>query len=424
LVQILDGLRGAFKVSELRNKILFTLAMIFIFRLGTHVPVPGVDVAKFQALIGQGMLFGFFDVISGGAFKSFSVFAMSIVPYINASIIMQLLTVVIPHLEKLAKEGDEGRKKISQYTRYFTVILAFLQAVGMSAVMGRSGTLHNPGYPSYIVIIITLTAGTALLMWVGEQITEHGIGNGISLLIFAGIVSRLPSGISNLFMQLQAGTINVLSLLILVVIGALVVAAVVAVQEGQRRIPVQYAKRVVGRRVYGGQTTHLPLKVNQAGVIPVIFASSLLMFPAQIAQWFKGSAVADFFTQYFGWGTAPYTIAYALLIIGFTYFYTAVIMNPVDVADNIKKYGGFIPGIRPGRPTADYITRVMNKITLAGAVFLALIAILPNFVLLATRIPNIYFGGTALLIVVGVALDTMKQIESQLLMRSYQGFIK
>ncbi len=424
MAQILDGLRGAFKVSELRNKIFFTLAMIFIFRLGTHVPVPGVDVAKFKELIGSGMLFGFFDVISGGAFKSFSVFAMSIVPYINASIIMQLLTVVIPHLEKLAKEGEEGRKKISQYTRYFTVVLAFLQAVGMSAVMGRSGTLHNPGFASYAVIIITLTAGTALLMWIGEQITEHGIGNGISLLIFAGIVSRLPAGTNNLFMQLQAGTINVLSILILIVIGALVIAGVVAVQEGQRRIPVQYAKRVVGRRVYGGQTTHLPLKVNQAGVIPVIFASSLLMFPAQIAQWFQGSAVADFFTRYFGWGTAAHTIAYALLIIGFTYFYTAVIMNPVDVAENIKKYGGFIPGIRPGRPTAEYIARVMNRITLAGAVFLALIAILPNFVLLATRIPNIYFGGTALLIVVGVALDTMKQIESHLLMRSYQGFIK
>lgn len=424
MTQLVDGLKGAFKVSELRTKLLFTLSMIFIFRLGAHIPVPGVDVARFNELIAEGMLFTFFDVIAGGAFKSFSVFAMSIVPYINASIIMQLLTVVIPHLERLAKEGEEGRKKISQYTRYFTVVLAFLQAIGMSALMGKTGAIPNPGFASLAVIVITLTAGTTLLMWLGEQITERGIGNGISLLIFAGIVSRLPSGIQNLYLQLQAGTINILSIIILVVIGALVIAAVVKVNEGQRRIPVQYAKRVVGRRVYGGQTTHLPLKVNQAGVIPVIFASSILMFPEQIANWFQGSAIAQFYIQYFGWSSAAHTVFYALLIIGFTYFYTAVIMNPVDVADNIKKYGGFLPGIRPGRPTAEYIARVMNRITLAGAVFLAAIAILPNFVLLATRIPNIYFGGTALLIVVGVALDTMKQIESHLLMRSYQGFIK
>jgi len=424
LSSLVDGLKGAFKVSELRTKLLFTLSMIFIFRLGAHIPVPGVDVAKFNELIADGMLFSFFDVISGGAFKAFSVFAMSIIPYINASIIMNLLTVVIPHLEKLAKEGEEGRKKISQYTRYFTVILAFLQAVGMSALMAKTGAISMPGFVAISVIVITLVAGTTLLMWLGEQITERGIGNGISLLIFAGIVSSLPQGIENLYLQFQAGTINVFSLLLLIVIGAVVIAAIVRVNEGQRRIPVQYAKRVVGRRVYGGQTTHLPLKVNQAGVIPVIFASSILMFPEQIASWFTNSAIAQFYVNWFGWGSAAHTAFYALLIIGFTYFYTAVIMNPVDVADNIKKYGGFLPGIRPGRPTAEYIARVMNRITLAGAVFLALVAILPNFVLLATRIPNIYFGGTALLIVVGVALDTMKQIESHLLMRSYQGFIK
>ncbi|MCG8402782.1 MAG: preprotein translocase subunit SecY [Firmicutes bacterium] len=421
---MVEGLKGAFKVSELRTKLLFTLAMIFIFRVGAHIPVPGVDVVKFNELIAEGMLFTFFDVIAGGAFKSFSVFAMSIVPYINASIIMNLLTVVIPHLEKLAKEGEEGRKKITQYTRYFTVALAFLQAVGMSVLMSNFGAIPSPGFLSLAVIVITLVAGTTLLMWLGEQITEHGIGNGISLLIFAGIVSRLPSGIHNLYLQLDAGTINVLSLLLLVFIGTLVIAAVVAVNEGQRRIPVQYAKRVVGRRVYGGQTTHLPLKVNQAGVIPVIFASSIMMFPEQIASWFQTSGIAQFYVNYFGWGSAAHSVIYALLIIGFTFFYTAVIMNPVDVADNIKKYGGFLPGIRPGRPTAEYIARVMNRVTLAGAIFLAIIAILPNFVLLATRIPNIYFGGTALLIVVGVALDTMKQIESHLLMRSYQGFIK
>jgi preprotein translocase subunit SecY len=396
--------------------------MIFIFRLGAHVPVPGVNADKFAELVRSGLIFGFFDVISGGALKNFSVFAMSITPYINASIIMQLLTVVIPHLERLSKEGEEGRKKITQYTRYFTVLLAFIQGLGM--VIGVKGSLYNPSIWSYLVVAITITAGTTFLMWIGEQITEKGIGNGISLLIFAGIVSRVPSGAVSIYQYLDAKTINIFSIILLVVIGALVIAGIVAVQEGQRRIPVQYAKRVVGRRVYGGQSTHLPLRVNQAGVIPVIFASSLMMFPESLAQWFAGSNISMMYVKYFGWGTALHTIAYALLIIGFTYFYTAVIMNPVDVADNIKKYGGFIPGLRPGRPTAEYISRVMSKVTLAGAVFLALIAILPNFVLVATRIPNIYFGGTALLIVVGVALDTMKQVESHLLMRSYQGFIK
>lgn len=421
---MLNSLKNAFKIDELRNKVLFTLAMLFIFRLGAHIPVPGVNADVFRKLVEGGTLFGFFDVISGGAFKNFSIFAMSITPYINASIIIQLLTVVIPTLERLAKEGEEGRKKITQYTRYLTVVLAFVQAIGTVFALRNQGVLGNPSIWSYLLVAITITAGTTFLMWLGEQITEKGIGNGISLLIFAGIVSRVPSGIYNIVEYLQAGTINILSVILLVVIGALVIAAIVAVQEGQRRIPVQYAKRVVGRRVYGGQTTHLPLKVNQAGVIPVIFASSILMFPTQIAQWFSGNKVADWFVQYFGWGSFLHTVFYALLIIGFTYFYTAVIMNPIDIADNIKKYGGFIPGIRPGRPTAEYISRVMGRVTLAGAVFLALIAVLPNFVLLATRIPNIYFGGTALLIVVGVALDTMKQVESHMLMRSYQGFIK
>ena len=419
---MLESLKSALTVSELRNKLLFTLALLFVFRIGAHVPVPGVDVDTFRELIGTGALLGFFDVISGGAFKNFSVFAMSITPYINASIIMQLLTVVIPHLERLAKEGEEGRKKITQYTRYFTVILAFIQAIGLSIFLKPA--ILTPGIISYLIIAITLTAGTAFLMWLGEQITEKGIGNGISLIIFAGIVSRLPSGLENLYLQLSAGTINFFSVFLLFVVGGLIIAGIVAVNEGQRRIPVQYAKRVVGRRVYGGQTTHLPLKVNQAGVIPVIFASSILMFPEQMMHWMSGSPIAAFFMKIFSWGSPLHTIIYALLIIGFTYFYTAVIMNPVDMADNIKKYGGFIPGIRPGRPTAEHIARLMGRITLAGAVFLAAIAILPNFVLIATKIPNIYFGGTALLIVVGVALDTMKQIESHLLMRSYQGFIK
>jgi preprotein translocase subunit SecY len=421
-LQFLGTLQAALKVSELRSKLLFTLAMLLIFRIGAHIPTPGVRPEAMVELIQSGILFGFFDVISGGAFKNFSVFAMGIIPYINASIIMQLLTVVIPKLERLAKEGEEGRKKILQYTRYFTAVLAFLQALGMSVAI--KGALIVPSVINYLFVALILTAGTVFLMWLGEQITEKGIGNGISLLIFAGIVSRIPEGVTRVVEYLQVGTINILSVIALVGIGLLVIAAVVAIHEGQRRIPVQYAKRVIGRRVYGGQTTHLPLKVNQAGVIPVIFASSFLIFPEQVLQWFSGSVVAAWFLNWFYWGSFVHTTLYALLIIGFTYFYTAIIMNPVDMADNIKKHGGFIPGIRPGRPTAEYISKVLSRITLAGALFLALIAILPNFVLIATQIPNVYFGGTALLIVVGVAMETMKQVEAHLLMRSYQGFIK
>jgi len=419
---VLSGLKSAVFTPELRTRLFFTVGLIIVFRLGAHIPVPGVNPEVVADLIKTGALFGFIDVISGGAFKNFSVFAMSIIPYINASIIMQLLTVVIPHLERLSKEGEEGRKKIVQYTRYGTVILAFMQAIGMTAFL--RGALVNPNLFNYLVVAVSLTAGTVLLMWMGERITEKGIGNGISLLIFAGIVSRVPAGGARLLEYLHAGTINILSVVALVVIALVVIAAIVAVNEGQRRIPVQYTKRVVGRKVYGGQSTHLPLRVNTAGVIPVIFASSLLIFPEQVAGWLKGNIVAEWYMQVLHWGSPLHTMIYALLVIGFTYFYTAVIMNPVDVADNIKKYGGFIPGIRPGRPTAEYISKVMSRITLAGGSFLALIAILPGFVLLATRIPNIYFGGTALLIVVGVALETMKQLEAHLLMRSYQGFIK
>ncbi|MGQ9823523.1 MAG: preprotein translocase subunit SecY [Desulfotomaculales bacterium] len=418
---MLESLRNAVKIEELRGKILFTVVMLLVFRIGAHIPVPGVSTKVFADLVASGVLFGFFDVISGGAFKNFSIFAMSITPYINASIIMQLLTVVIPQLERLAKEGEEGRKKITQYTRYLTVVLAFIQAIGMSVALKHA--FLKPGVEQYLLVALTLTAGTAFLMWIGEQITEKGIGNGISLLIFAGIVSRVPAGAVRVVEYLKAGTINFFSIFLLLVIGAAVIAGIVLVHEGQRRIPVQYAKRVVGRRVYGGQSTHIPLRVNQAGVIPIIFASSILMFPEQLARWFSGGRLADWYVAYFGWGTAAHTIIYALLVIGFTYFYTAVIMNPVDIADNIKKYGGFIPGIRPGRPTAEHVAKIMSRVTLAGAVFLAAIAILPNFVLLTTRIPNVYFGGTALLIVVGVALDTMKQIESHMLLRSYKGFI-
>lgn len=424
---MLESVKSAWKLADLRRKVIFTLLMFLVFRIGAHVPVPGINIEVLDKLL-QGPIFGFFDIISGGAFKKLSVFAMSITPYINASIIMQLLTIVIPRLEQLQKEGEAGRKIITQYIRYGTVILGFIQAVGMSLALGRQSiggatAIINPGIWSYLQIALTLTAGTAFLMWLGEMITEKGIGNGISLIIFAGIVSRLPSGTYNMIASVKAGTISYLSIFLLVVLGLLVIAGVVAVQEGQRRIPVQYAKRVMGRKVYGGQSTHIPLRVNQAGVIPIIFAMSIMMFPVQIAVWINkpwAKAIAD----QLQFGTALNAVMYALLIIFFTYFYTAVVFNPMDVADNLKKYGGFVPGLRPGRPTGEYINRILTKLTLAGAVFLAFIAVLPNFMIGVTKIPNLYFGGTALLIVVGVALETMKQFESHLLMRHYQGFMK
>lgn len=425
---MLNSMQQAFKIGDLRSKILFTLLMFGVFRLGAHIPVPGIDADALAALM-QNQFFGFFDIISGGAFKRFSIFAMSITPYINASIIMQLLTVVIPALEKLQKEGEEGRKKITQYIRYGTVILGFIQAIGIAVALGRvpiNGKLVvvHPGFASYMLIAISLTAGTALLMWIGEMITEKGIGNGISLIIFAGIVARIPSALVGIWDYLKAGTASWINVIILVIIALVVIAAVVMINEGQRRITVQYAKRVVGRRVYGGQSTFLPLRVNMAGVIPIIFAMSLMMLPATIGSWMPNSKFNELVTTYFHFGSPAYNILYALLIIFFTYFYTAVIFNPMDVADNIKKYGGFIPGIRPGRPTAEFIDKVLSRLTLVGAVFLAFIAILPNFVIKLTGFTNVYFGGTALLIVVGVALDTMKQMEAHLLLRSYEGFVK
>ncbi len=418
---MLSSLASAWKLSDLRRKILFTMAMLLVFRVGVHIPVPGINTDVIADLISKGQLLGFFDIISGGAFKNFSIFAMSITPYINASIIMNLLTVVIPYFERLAKEGEEGRKKMSEYTRYGTVILGFVQAFGIS--VGLRSAIINPGWVSTITIALSLTAGTAFLMWLGELITEKGIGNGISLIIFAGIVSRVPSGIVSVYQYLSAGTTNIFVIIIFAIVGLAAIAGIVAVNEGQRRIPVQYAKRVVGRKVYGGQSTHVPLRVNQAGVIPIIFAISMMMFPGTIASWFPDNGVAVWITNFFDFRTIWYNILYALLIIFFTYFYTAVSFNPADISDNLKKYGGFIPGLRPGRPTTEYIQKVMNRITLAGALFLAAIAVLPSILMSATNLP-LYFGGTSLLIVVGVALDTMKQIESNLLMRHYQGFLK
>lgn len=418
---MLSALSNIYKIPELRQKITFTLIMFAIFRMGTHIPVPGVNPAVIEQLFSSGNLFGLLDLFSGGALSKFSIFAMSITPYINASIIIQLLTVVIPTLEQWSKEGQEGHKKTTKVTRYFTVALAFLQAIGMS--IGLKDAILNPGIPSILVIAITLTAGTVFLMWVGEQMTAQGVGNGISLIIFAGIVAALPKNLEKIYRYLQAGTINAFNVVIFALIAVAMVVFVILIHQAHRRIPISYAKRVVGARAYGGHSSHIPLKVNQAGVIPIIFASSVLMFPVTVAQfvdipWVKTVA------GYFAWGTPLQTTLYALLILFFTYFYTAVTVKIPDMAENLKKYGGFIPGIRPGKPTEDYLDYVLTRITLAGAFFLAFIAILPNMVAGATNIEGVYFGGTALLIVVGVALDTMKQIEAMVVMRHYQGFMK
>ncbi|MGP1367556.1 MAG: preprotein translocase subunit SecY [Schwartzia sp. (in: firmicutes)] len=418
---MLSALANIYRIPELRQKITFTLIMFAIFRMGTHIPVPGVNPAVIEQLFQSGNLFGLLDLFSGGALSKFSIFAMSITPYINASIIIQLLTVVIPTLEQWSKEGQEGHKKTTQVTRYLTVALAFLQAIGMS--IGLRDAILNPGIVSILIIAITLTAGTVFLMWVGEQITSQGVGNGISLIIFAGIVAALPKNLGRIYQYLQAGTINGFNAVLFGLIAVGMVVFVILIHQAHRRIPISYAKRVVGQRTYGGHSSHIPLKVNQAGVIPIIFASSVLMFPVTIAQfvdipWVKTVA------GYFAWGTPIQTSLYALLIIFFTYFYTAVTVKISDMAENLKKYGGFIPGIRPGKPTEDYLDHVLTRITLAGAFFLAFIAILPNMVAGATHIEGVYFGGTALLIVVGVALDTMKQIEAMVVMRHYQGFMK
>ena len=397
--------------------------MFAVFRAGIHIPVPGVDASVIESLFTSGNLFGLLDLFAGGALSKFSIFAMSITPYINASIIMQLLQAVVPQFEAWSKDGEEGRKKIAKVTRYGTVVLGFVQAFGMAFALRANSALVNNDILSVFVVAIILTAGTCLLMWIGEQITAYGIGNGISLIIFAGIVARLPDGLETIYQYIQNGTINMFQAFLFAVIAIAMIAVVVAVTQGQRRIPIQYAKRVVGRKMYGGHSTFLPLKVNQAGVIPIIFASSVLMFPVTIAQFIENDFVhkiADLFT----WGTPLQTALYAILIFIFTYFYTAISINITDMADNMKKYGGFIPGIRAGKPTADYVDNVMTKITLAGAVFLAIVAIIPNFLGTITGVQGVYFGGTALLIVVGVALDTMQQIESLMVTRHYKGFVK
>lgn len=413
----------AFKLDDLRRRILYTLGMFLVFRIGAHVPVPGVNPSVIAKLFQGGTFFGILNLFAGGALSLFAVFAMGIMPYINASIIMQLLTLVIPQVEQWSKEGMEGQKQITQWTRYGTIMLSVVQATALTLyVQGQGGLLH-PGILSVMEIIVILTAGSTLLMWVGEAVTEYGIGNGISLLIMAGIVSRLPKGLLNMIAYLKAGTVGAFSFILMIILGLGVIGAIVFVTEGARRVPVQYAKRVVGRRMYGGQSTHIPVRVNAAGVIPVIFAVSLLIVPVSLlnfVHWGFLQAVAGFLRA----GGLWYELIYAALVIAFTFFYTGIMFNPTDVADNIKKYGGFVPGYRPGRPTAQYLEKVLNRVTVVGALFLAAVAVLPVVFAGAVNIPGIYFGGTSLLIVVGVALETMKQIEAHMLMRHYQGFMR
>lgn len=423
---MLETLRNAWKIEDLRKKIIFTLIMLFIYRLGTFVPVPGVDSSFIKAIIDQSGLLGFFNIISGGAFGNFTIFALSITPYINASIIMNLLTVAIPKLEALAKEGEEGRKKIAQYTRYFTVILAFIQAMGITFGMLRgSGALVENNVWTYLTVCLTLTAGTAFMMWLGEQITERGIGNGISLIIFTSIISRGPISVVNLFnLAFRAKQINPLLLIVMLVFMIALIAGVIFIDMGQRRIPVQYSKRVIGRKIYGGQSTHIPMKVNSSGVLPIIFAVSILAVPQTIAQFMsQSSGFVKWVDKYFSQDSGLYAALYALLIIFFTYFYTQITFNPIEISNNLRQYGGFVQGIRPGKPTADYLARISNRLTLVGALFLALIAIIPIVVTAITKVP-MSFGGTAVLIVVGVAMETSKELESQMLMRHYKGFLK
>ncbi len=426
-----SGIANIAKIPELKRRIFFTLMMLAVYRLGCQVPTPGIDPDALMAFFARqrGTIFGLFDMFSGGALERLSVFALGIMPYISASIIMELLKVVIPSLEKLYKEGESGQKKIKQYTRYGTVLIAAVQglgiAVGLESMEGGPGQMAvalHPGWSFRIMTVLTLTSGTAFIMWLGEMITERGIGNGISLIIFAGIVARLPSAIIQTFELMKTGEIMPLLMVILMLFMVVVVGFIVFVERGQRRIQVQYARRVVGRKMYGGQTTHLPLKVNPSGVIPPIFASSLLMFPATIASFVQNDWV-KWASEAISPGHVVHELVYVGLIIFFCYFYTAVTFNPVDVADNLKKWGGYVPGLRPGKPTAEYIDRILTRIVLGGAIYVSAVCVLPSIMIQKFNVP-FYFGGTALLIVVGVAMDTMSQIESHLLTRHYEGFMK
>lgn len=418
-------LKNAWKIPDLRAKILYTLGMLIIFRIGAAIPVPGINPDALANIFSDGnQLAGFFDLMSGGSFKSFTLFAIGITPYITASIIINLLQIAFPAFAELSKEGEEGRKKVVQYTRYGTVVLALIQSFGFSMGIFRNAFVNGGTAFEIFVAIMALTAGTSFLMYLGEKITENGIGNGISLFIFAGIISRLPSDLVGVVANVKAGSIQIVNLVMFGVVAIVIIAGIVYIQQGTRKIPVQYAKRMVGRKMYGGQSTHIPLKVNQAGVIPIIFAMSLLMMPMTIGMMMPNSGYNQFIQTYFSHSSVLYNVLYAVLIVFFTYFYTFVSFNVQDVSDQMKKNGGFIPGIRPGKPTTEYLTRTLNRITLAGAVFLAAIAILPNVLMVAFGGMKFDFGGTSLLIAVGVALETMKQIEAQMVMRHYQGFLK
>jgi preprotein translocase subunit SecY len=449
---VIESLRNIFKIPDLRNRVLFTLALLAIYRLGAHIPTPGINGDLLEQLFqaNQGTIFGFLDMFSGGSMRRLTVFALGVQPYITASIILQLLTVVWPYLEKLSKEGELGRRKITQYTRYLTVFLSLFQSIGIAMALqkqstGGVGVVLNPGISFILMTALTLTAGSIFIMWLGEQISDRGIGNGMSLIIFAGIVAGLPRACMEIWTRMQQGWSPLFVIALLAVMLA-VVAAIVLVERGQRRIPVQYAKRVIGRRMMGGQSTHLPLRVNSGGVIPVIFASSILSFPTTFGL-FSQSKFLKGMTDALRWGEPLYTLLYVLAIIFFTYFYVSIIFNPTEVADNMRKYGGFVPGIRPGKNTAEYIDAILTKITFVGAIYLALVAVIPEFMISGIRLNhlpwmgawfdahtpelilrglgvNFYFGGTSLLIVVGVAMDTVQQIESQLIMRHYDGFLK
>ncbi|HSW63761.1 MAG TPA: preprotein translocase subunit SecY [Dissulfurispiraceae bacterium] len=426
-MRVLESIRNIFKIPELKSRVLFTLALLAVYRIGAHIPTPGIDgtaLSKFLLDHGGAMM-GFFDMFSGGALSRLTIFALGIMPYISASIIFQLLTVVIPALGKIAKEGDAGRKKIVRYTRYATVVIAAIQSFGIAVGLeGMSGGqfIQNPGWAFRIMTMITLTSGTAFLMWLGEQITERGIGNGISLIIFAGIVASFPNAIASTIAIVRAGELNIFILILLVAMMVAIVAGIVFIERGQRKIPVQYAKRVVGGKMFGGQTTHLPLKINTAGVIPPIFASSVIMFPATLAGFIAIPWVQEF-AKLLTPGHSIYTMTYVGMIVFFSFFYTAVIYNPMDIAENLQKNGGFIYGIRPGQKTAEYIYKVLTRLTFIGACYLSIVCVIPEIMIQQFNVP-FYFGGTSLLISVGVALDTVSQVESHLITRSYEGFLK
>ena len=454
-----DSVKNLFAVAELRKRILFTLGLLVVYRIGGHITIPGVNIAALAVLADQaknsGSMFGLYDMFSGQNLSKMTIFALGIMPYISASIILQLLTVVWPYLERISKEGELGRRKITQYTRYGTILLSVVQALGIAVFLERNtqiagyALVYHPGWSFRLMTVLTLTTGTTLIMWLGEQITERGIGNGMSLIIYAGIVVGLPRAVVAVLQNMSTDQMGLFRVLLLIIVMILVVAAIIFVERGSRRVTVQYAKRVVGRRMYGGASTHIPLKVNTGGVIPVIFASSILAFPATIIQMFRAQpgGWGDRITTQLGTGMPLHNLLYVTGIIFFAYFYTAIIFNPDDVAENMRKYGGFVPGIRPGKRTAEYIDAILTRITLAGAIYLALIAILPDFMIIGFKVAPIpfigewldmviprfvtegmnvpfYFGGTSLLIVVGVAMDTIQQIESQLIMRHYDGFMK